>query len=498
MTNAQAIKTDWVAQRCKPSVMPFAGIINKPDGKTASEFAQENFTYCVQSVAQEITAFALKPIEAIVDGLTALFGGMQGSINNMRIMLSNIRENVAIIAKEIMQRIFNVMIPLQTIFTSFRDLMAKTIGILTTGLYTVLSAYYILQSLLGTIVESIIKLLVVMLGIITALWMVPVSWPVAATTSAIFVAIAVPLAIIVAMMSKILHIQSSKIPKLKCFDENVLLKMNDGTTKPIKEIQLGDILENNNSVTAKMKLDTIGVRMYNLHDVIVSESHVVKHANKWLRTRDHPEATIIRDYYKPYLYCLNTSQKHITINGLTFTDWDEIYDETLQQILDTYIHNDCLGIDLNITKEENIHEYLDRGFSGITMIEMDGNKQKRINEIQVGDKLSDRNTVYGIVEIDASTIHKNYIYHLEGSSSFSQTICGGMNINYLIPNTDPQQKYQHIYSTLNISKTRAIEVRKNDKKYSPTIYHLLTSNGSFKIGEFVFLDYNYGIDSLYQ
>ena len=47
MINAQPIKDDWVNQRCYPSNIPFAGLINKPDDKTASQFTKENFFFSI-------------------------------------------------------------------------------------------------------------------------------------------------------------------------------------------------------------------------------------------------------------------------------------------------------------------------------------------------------------------------------------------------------------------------------------------------------------------
>ena len=41
MNNIQPIKADWLNQRCSPSVMPFAGIINKPDNQSAFEFTSQ-------------------------------------------------------------------------------------------------------------------------------------------------------------------------------------------------------------------------------------------------------------------------------------------------------------------------------------------------------------------------------------------------------------------------------------------------------------------------
>jgi hypothetical protein len=43
MINVEPIKEDWINQRCKPSIIPFAGLINAPEGMSSSDFTKENF-----------------------------------------------------------------------------------------------------------------------------------------------------------------------------------------------------------------------------------------------------------------------------------------------------------------------------------------------------------------------------------------------------------------------------------------------------------------------
>lgn len=93
--------------------------------------------------------------------------------------------------------------------------------------------------------------------------------------------------------------------------------MKDGTTKPISEINVGDKLEYDIEVTAKIKVLN-NAKMYNLYGVTVSDSHVVYYNGIWIQVMNHPDAVLIEDYDKPYLYCLNTSVKKMFINGVIF------------------------------------------------------------------------------------------------------------------------------------------------------------------------------------
>ena len=148
LTQIQPIKDDWVNQRCKPQNMPFAGMINKPVDKTASEYTQENFNYCIQDVLTGITGVAVQPLTYITSGLTDVYGNISGDIQSGRTMFSEIRTKLKNITQEISGRILNITIPIQQIVIAFRDIASKTQGALTAALYTSLGTYYTLKALI--------------------------------------------------------------------------------------------------------------------------------------------------------------------------------------------------------------------------------------------------------------------------------------------------------------------------------------------------------------
>ena len=113
MTKAQKIKSNWINERCKPQVIPFAGLINKPDDKTITDFTLENFNYCTQQILVPITVDAISPFSYIVYGLQAVYSGIADSIQEMRQMFNYIRKAFEEIMKEIFGRILNFVIPIQ-------------------------------------------------------------------------------------------------------------------------------------------------------------------------------------------------------------------------------------------------------------------------------------------------------------------------------------------------------------------------------------------------
>jgi len=399
MQTKNSIADDWLNQRCKPQNIPFAGFITHPEGTTAFQYTSDNFQYCVQDILKNITGYAVQPFQFMIQSLTNIFKKLSDSIQNTREATNKLRNGITEFTKDVLSRILNVMIPLQTMFIALLDTFQKIQGIMTSGLYTMLGSYYTLQSLMGAILELIIKLLIVLVAIIVGLWVMPFTWPAAASMSAVFLAISIPLAIIIYFMTEVLHIKSSKIPKLRCFDRKTHIYLQDGTFKYIQDVNINDILLDNSIVTAKIKVTSEGLDMYNLNEIIVSESHIVNYFDKWIPVKEHPLARKIHNYNEPYLYCLNTTSKIIVLNSTVFTDWDEVYDGSL----------DFINCYMRLKNIKEIHE----GYNKDTLINLK-NGEICLKDIKIGDILSSNGIVYGIVELNSSTNlgNKEPLYNL--------------------------------------------------------------------------------------
>jgi hypothetical protein len=479
MVYAQPIIDDWPNQRCKPNIIPFAGLITHPDGMSASDYTSQNFTYCTQNILSSITGIAVEPLTFVTNTLNKMADMIKNDIQSVRSMFDKVRTMFQAVSQEIMGRILNFTIPLQQIVISFKDLLSKIQGTLTAGLFTLLGSYYTLKSLMGAIAQFIITILITLSILIAVFWIIPFTWGVAATNTVIFIAFAIPMTIILAFMIDVLHVKTGlSIPKVKCFDKDTEIIMEDGSLKKISEIKVGDILMENNEVTACIKVETKGSYVYNLDNIIVSNSHIMYYHSKWIHVSEHPNAIKYLSYKEPYLYCLNTTKKIIKINGRTFTDWDEIYDNDINKIMRNKFYP--------ISKVEEIHCKLDSGFSGQTLIKLKNGIYRQIKNIIVGDILENGEKVYGIVEINGKNIPDQFEYNLgkklvvEGTANL--LICDN-KINGIHNNLFD-------YVTLIFDKKNKIKLNVNHDK----LYHLLTDKDSFYIGNIRFYDYNAAID----
>lgn len=462
MTNIEPIKKDWANNRCRPHIIPFAGLIKKNDDESASSATFKNFNYCTQKILSDSAGKNVEPLAYIIQMFSGMVKNISNDLNNARAMIDRIRTDLANVINEIMYRFINIIVPIQQIVLAFKDTIGKIQGVLTSGLYTIMGSYFAIKSLLGAVVTMLIQVLIAGAALIITMWIIPFTWPAAVAGTTILVAMSVMVAVFLTFMVQIFKIRPKLslpgIPKKPlCFDKDTAIEMSDGSFKKISEIRIGDLLKDKNKVTATLKLNATGVKMYNLNGVIVSDTHCVLYKNKWIFSYQHPHALPVSCYDEKFLYCLNTTNKTISINNMTFIDWDEIYDDVRERIMRNH----------SIHKNHDYHDKLDGGFTWDSMITMGDGTMKTIKDIQIGDVLKNNSIVDGLVEIDCPELQ--FTYYLGKNLK----VDGGPNLKF---------------------KDSSDVVIKKQIKRSERLYHLLTSSGTFECNNTILYDYNACID----
>ena len=196
LNNIQPIKADWINQRCSPSVMPFAGIINPPDPNemSAFEFTGNNFTNCIQSILQDIIGVFLAPFYYLVNALGNSINMAENAVQSIRGLADTMRTSIMKVSTEIMGRILNIIIPLQTILMKIKDTVNKTQGVMTASIFTLFGIYDTLKAAVGAIVEIIVSILIGLASVISVLFLIPfgLGMPVAIPMLVIFLMILIP------------------------------------------------------------------------------------------------------------------------------------------------------------------------------------------------------------------------------------------------------------------------------------------------------------------
>jgi len=334
MINVKPIIDDWPNQRCKPQNIPIAGFITHPEGMSAVDYTAQNFAFCTQNILSSITGNALQPLTFATSIIQNLMQTILNSLNAIRAMFDKVRTFFQSITQEIMGRLANIMVPLQQIIIGVKDFIGKIQGAVTAGLFTVLGSYYALQSFLGSIAQLIIIILIYLAVTIAVLLVIPFFSAAAGPLIAIFLAISVPLAIILVYFHNVLNINSPKMPRIgKCFHPNTKIKLKNGNVVQIKNINLGDIIENGSVVEATMKIDNTNNEKYedlyvirnsgvDKEDIYVTGSHLINNCGVYIPVKDYKDA-VKSNLKTDVLFCLITSDHKIHIGSKTFWDWED-------------------------------------------------------------------------------------------------------------------------------------------------------------------------------
>lgn len=470
----QPIKSDWVNQRCSPAVMPFAGLINPPAHDTPFNFTTTNFSDCTLNILKGVLSEVLAPVYAISNLTTEAFKVITEAVDSIRKLMSNLRTMFTSITQEIFSRILGMTTPVLFLFVKLKDVFAKTTGTLSAVLMTILGIYMTLKSVIGAMLEFLIIMLIALVAAMIIMWIFPWTWPVAIIMTAIFVAISIPTGIMAYWFGVILNVsQSESVPQNTCFDEYTQIRTLTGN-KNIKEIRVGERLHGGSYVTAIFKLARDQKNMYDYHGIIISGSHkILTNTGEYISVSDHPASRRITNYHKPYVYCLNTSNKEICINNHLFSDWDEI-DKNDWKVIGVkgkkYLPAHPNKIDF--------HKYLDSGFSGDTIISLKNGKEVKIRDVTIHDVLQTGEKVLGIVEIDTADIVniKEYIIN-------EKKIIGGPNIQFIDNNLGNT-------TTLKMKGKKIYDINK--------LYHLITDTKYITINEIKFYDYNGVVESMLE
>ena len=209
--NIEQIRADWNNQKCKPNIMPFAGLINAPANMSKMEYAEKNFAECTQSILTDIADIALIPVHYTISIVTATVGEIMSIVNDMRELVNKIRNSVHDITSDIMSRILNIMAPLTETIITAKSMLGKSNGVVTAVIYTLFGVYLSIKSLIGSILEIVIIILVAMAAAIILLFFIPIVGDILAAAGIVFfLAISIPMGYLIGFSNNILNVHASR------------------------------------------------------------------------------------------------------------------------------------------------------------------------------------------------------------------------------------------------------------------------------------------------
>jgi hypothetical protein len=261
------IKENWNEYRCSPMAMPFAGYLGYD--------AMENFAFCIGSIQKTLMNTFLKPIFSNLNVLGDVAGSIIGSIKSLTVLMANMNVGFGMASFDIINMIKGIMVKMQYFIVNIKDVFAKFGG-------TMVVMSNIIQ---GTSLTG------------RSAWRGPIG----------------------------------ETLRTLCFSPNTLVKMNDGTLKKMKDVDIGEKLEHDIDVIATLKIK--GGKEHCFYkiwseklqtDILVTGSHKIIDPNsKELIPVEMCNLAEKTNKYSDTLSCLITSNHHIPVGEFTFWDWED-------------------------------------------------------------------------------------------------------------------------------------------------------------------------------
>uniref|UniRef100_A0A6C0BYV4 Uncharacterized protein n=1 Tax=viral metagenome TaxID=1070528 RepID=A0A6C0BYV4_9ZZZZ len=119
------LKKNWSENRCNPGVMPFAGVINNTSGKSAMEYTEDNFTYCVENVISSIANAFIAPLLFALSALNKIFSDLPGIFSELFKLLQDLMNFLKSLMDMMMVIIENVIVAIERLVGDVRDIIGK-------------------------------------------------------------------------------------------------------------------------------------------------------------------------------------------------------------------------------------------------------------------------------------------------------------------------------------------------------------------------------------
>ena len=109
----------------------------------------------------------------------------------------------------------------------------------------------------------------------------------------------------------------------RCFSPETLIKLQNGETRAMKNLELGDILVNGSIVKATMQIKNESDAYYKLPgDILVTGSHYIKDGDTYKQVKNFSKAEATSQL-DPIVSCLITNDHKIPVGDFIFWDWED-------------------------------------------------------------------------------------------------------------------------------------------------------------------------------
>jgi hypothetical protein len=271
MADVEEVKKNWPKYRCRPSIMPFAGLYGYNAG--------ENFNFCLTNMFSAEMGTALGPVFVILGTIVSTLSTLLEVANSIRVQFATMMGGINTIFQNFADRFKQLLAAVQMTGFRMKLLMGRLYGAFFAMIYMSIAGMTTVQNFTETALFGFLDTF--------------------------------------------------------CFDPDTLVNIDGKGLIHVKDVKIGDRFVTTKSiVTSTFQFEADGQPMVELPgSIVVSTNHYVNYLGKWIQAGEHPLAVSKGPWNggseRP-LICFNTSDHRIPIGHFVFLDYDETEDADSQ------------------------------------------------------------------------------------------------------------------------------------------------------------------------
>jgi hypothetical protein len=145
------VKANWPLYKCSTNYMMFASFFGYD--------TETNFQQCIQTMQSGYMTILMEPVNYLMSTTNNVIGGLSSSLNDVRDFINNFRNNLTSSIQNIFGVFLNMLTQIQVMVIKMKDTMSKTVGIMTTLMFTMDTSVKTMESTwagpIGKVVRAI-------------------------------------------------------------------------------------------------------------------------------------------------------------------------------------------------------------------------------------------------------------------------------------------------------------------------------------------------------
>lgn len=323
----KSVMAHWATRRCELPVM-VAGSFFKPelDPRTKSQFATDNFEFCMKRVVDGFIDLFIAPINALFGKQVNLAGGAMGALNGIRNIAQVLYNTFSAYLAQYFRRFSSSFSEVSRMIQHLRNAASRISAIALSLVYAGLSFFRGMINAIQVVIRVVLIICAIMLIIIILLWFI--LFPVIPIIMSALTAVVITVMAMAGILSASLSADAADKKGGFCFATGSPVATTTGIV-PVEDIKVGTELQGCGTVTTVIIMEGDSIPLYDLKGILVSASHLVKGTDGHWKSVSEDERAIPTDKKSKKIYCFNTTSNNIPLRAsddsiVLFRDWEEI------------------------------------------------------------------------------------------------------------------------------------------------------------------------------